>query len=274
MEGVAVTSPAVSRISQTLDQTDHDQEYIRERLSPRPGDLCYLLHSDLRLMIKKIETDENLLILDYGADLSPYRPLFPNSDYRCADIAEKGALHYTIRADGTVPERSGLFDMILSTQVAEHVHTPDVYFRECLRLLKPGGNLFLSTHGSFEDHAFPNDFQRWTAEGLRRDLRRVGFVDITINKLTVGPRAGLFQLERFFETTYMSRKTLPGLLHMMLRVSTRWFRPWIHRIADNWYADYRIVRDDMPYQNTYVLLTANARRPEEAGETGGQSELD
>jgi SAM-dependent methyltransferase len=54
-------------------------------------------------------------------------------------------LHF-VRADGmALPFRDGAFDLVLSHAVIEHVADAPRYLRECRRVLKPGGHLYLST---------------------------------------------------------------------------------------------------------------------------------
>jgi SAM-dependent methyltransferase len=223
--------------------------------------------SDLLLAVKTVASDNRIRILDYGASLSPYRALFPNSDYRCADIEGPGASDYLIRKDGKVGEREESFDLILSTQVAEHLPDPPVYFAECFRLLKPGGRLFVSTHGSFEDHAVPSDFQRWTAEGLKRDLSKAGFEIIAVHKMTTGPRAALHHLERCLETTFASRLTAIGFTVWLMRTVHRAFRPLINRIAERALSNYKLVLAAGSADNSalahsmYIGLAITACRP-------------
>jgi ubiquinone/menaquinone biosynthesis C-methylase UbiE len=51
-----------------------------------------------------------------------------------------------VQGDGTeLPFGEGFFDLILSHSVIEHVSSAEGYLRECSRVLKPGGLLFLST---------------------------------------------------------------------------------------------------------------------------------
>ncbi len=60
---------------------------------------------------------------------------------------EKGLtrLHF-LQADGmALPFASGSFDLVLSHAVIEHVADAPLYLRECRRVLKPGGLMFLST---------------------------------------------------------------------------------------------------------------------------------
>ena len=64
---------------------------------------------------------------------------------------------------------------MLSTQVLEHVRDPQVYLAECMRVLRPGGRLLLSTHGIMVYHPDPVDYWRWTGEGLKRAVEQAGF---------------------------------------------------------------------------------------------------
>jgi SAM-dependent methyltransferase len=51
-----------------------------------------------------------------------------------------------VRADGmALPFAAGEFDLVLSHAVIEHVADAPLYLRECRRVLKPGGQIFLST---------------------------------------------------------------------------------------------------------------------------------
>lgn len=234
---------------------------ITRRLTPRHGDFEYLVNVDLRLAIEPISTSEKLTILDYGADLFPYKPLFPNSDYRCADFAGYGAIDYILNADGTVPEKDNVFDLIISTQVAEHVESPPSYLSECFRLLKPGGRLFITTHGSYEDHAYPYDFQRWTADGLKRDLEKANFVVDYINKLTAGPRAAVYQLERCLASSFMSRKTIPGMSFWLGRLLLKYTGKYIHKLSDRWFKEYQSVPGDDWNYRIYICLAALASCP-------------
>ena len=244
---------------------ESELEYVEQRMNPVAGQEMYLHLADLLRAMKTIATDDGLNILDFGANLSPYRALFPNSDYRRADIGGLGAEDYLITDDGKVAERDESFDLILSTQVAEHLHDPPVYLAECFRLLKPGGRLFLSTHGSFEDHSFPGDFQRWTAEGLKRDLGKSGFEIVTAYRMTAGPRAALHHVERCLETTFASRTTAVGVTLLLLKVLHRAFRPIINRLADYAFSAYNVIDvasvSGDKAGNMYIGVAVIARRP-------------
>ncbi|HXG29188.1 MAG TPA: class I SAM-dependent methyltransferase [Nevskiales bacterium] len=114
-------------------------------------------------------------VLDYGCGGQPYRSLLPDGcEYVGADIAGNERAQIVINADGTLPVAEASYDLVLSTQVLEHVDDPSVYLEECRRILRPGGRLLLTTHGLMFYHPYPQDLWRWTADGLRLAVQRAG----------------------------------------------------------------------------------------------------
>ena len=70
---------------------------------------------------------------------------FTGSGTRLA--AERGIANAAfVQGDGArLPFRDAAFDLVFSHSVIEHVATADGYLRECHRVLRPGGILYLST---------------------------------------------------------------------------------------------------------------------------------
>lgn len=94
------------------------------------------------------------LVLDVGAGSAPYRDLFKHCQYRTQDFGllaagqlmggrEYAPLDYTcdIRA---IPVSDASFDVVLCTEVLEHVPEPLEAIREMFRILRPNGCAFLS----------------------------------------------------------------------------------------------------------------------------------
>ena len=69
-----------------------------------------------------------------------------------------------------IPVESGKYDLVLMTQVLEHLPEPAKVLRELYRVLKPGGTLWLSTPFYYEEHEVPYDFYRYSQYGLRHFL--------------------------------------------------------------------------------------------------------
>jgi len=66
-----------------------------------------------------------------------------------------------------LPFPSGLFQSIECDAVLEHVREPDRVMREMIRVLAPGGYLHLVTPFCHPFHEFPNDYRRFSLEGLK-----------------------------------------------------------------------------------------------------------
>lgn len=238
------------------------EEYLRSRVEPRPGDLDYIHLVDLLEALKPHGSDEPLVILDYGSGGSPYRNLYPKADYRRADFVTTESLDYVLDADGRVAERDGLFDIILSTQVAEHVRDPRLYFRESLRLLKSGGRFICTTHGTYPDHGCPHDFQRWTVDGLARDIREAGFEVESSVKVTTNGRAMMYIIQRFsgWMTPPASSRTASAVFRLLRSVLHRTTAVW-HRAADRWFDSNKVVRGEAPDHEFYLGVIVVARKP-------------
>lgn len=77
-----------------------------------------------------------------------------------------------------VPLQSASADCVICTEVLEHLGEPDLCVREVHRLLRPGGVLIGSVPFMYPVHGDPQDFQRFTADGLKRLLGAFVSVDV------------------------------------------------------------------------------------------------
>jgi SAM-dependent methyltransferase len=67
-----------------------------------------------------------------------------------------------------LPVQGQSVDVVICTEVLEHLSDPQSCAAEILRILKPGGMALLSVPFLYPVHADPEDFQRFTADGLKR----------------------------------------------------------------------------------------------------------
>jgi SAM-dependent methyltransferase len=136
-------------------------------------------------------------LLDVGAGIAPYRPWFAAAaEYvtvdpvRDADVRE-GAER--------LPVGDASFDVVLCTQVLEHVSDPSAVVRELHRVTAPGGRVLASTHGVQVYHPAPDDLGRWTHAGLERLFSANG----EWSSLTVRPGGGTAACLGMLATTYI-----------------------------------------------------------------------
>lgn len=134
-----------------------------------------LLPLSLAELARELDTSSGMRVLDYGCADLPYRHFFPaDADYLAADLPGNPQATLDIDSDGSVAVDDASVDVVLSTQVLEHVGDPQAYLAECARVLRPGGQLLLSTHGIMVYHPDPDDYWRWTCAGLRRAVESAG----------------------------------------------------------------------------------------------------
>jgi SAM-dependent methyltransferase len=90
-----------------------------------------------------------------------------------------------------LPFRDDSVPAAVCETVLEHVAEPDRIIGEAHRVLKPGGHFFFIVPFVFPFHGQPNDFQRWSREGLRQAFAAFDEVEVGIHG---GPCSALVNL--------------------------------------------------------------------------------
>lgn len=94
------------------------------------------------------------------------RPLFPDKEYVGCDIREGPGVDRILDLHNIdLPDGSVGTGLILDT--LEHVEFPRRALKEIYRILRPGGLVVVSSVMYFPIHDYPNDFWRFTPEGLK-----------------------------------------------------------------------------------------------------------
>jgi SAM-dependent methyltransferase len=243
-----------------------DQGYLRERLQPRRGDDFYLHLVDLLAALRPITADPAETVLDYGCGGSPYRRLFSQRTYHRTDLPGTPGLDHAMDEAGRVDAPDASYELVLCTQVLEHVRHPGAVLRECLRLLKPGGRLVVTTHGLFEEHGCPADFRRWTADGLAAEMQDAGAQNVRVQKITFGGRAWMFFMDRWSccltgLRSQQGRRGMQLVLGLWRRLQPAW-----HRLADALFAHQAVAPAGTVDSMIYVGLMAVGEKPTQAPE--------
>lgn len=202
----------------------------------RPGDLrsarpwhrlahiVGALPAGLEAMVPELGVPPGGRILDYGSAEAPYRRFFGSDvDFVAADLAGNPDADVHLRPDGTVPVDDESFDVVLSTQVLEHVGDPGVYLTECFRVLTPGGRMLLSTHGLMVYHPDPVDYWRWTCAGLQRAVTSAGFEIRRFEGIMGLAATGLqlFQDAIYWQVPRLARPAIALLLQSLMALADR-----------------------------------------------------
>ncbi len=144
-----------------------------EHRQPRKSRITYHVRAALSAWLQSEATRASddlsrYRVLDVGCGGKPYLPYFePYADaYVGVDVGNPAAdIEGSVEA---LPVDDGSFDLVLCTQVLEHVDDPAQAVRELHRVTAPGGRVLASTHGVQVYHPSPTDYWRWTHAGLER----------------------------------------------------------------------------------------------------------
>lgn len=128
--------------------------------------------------------------LDLGAQTGPYAAHFPR---RVGVDLRSGPGVQVIGDALALGFKDSSFDVVLCTEMLEHVPEPQRAIDEMRRVLKPGGLLLLTTRFLFPIHDAPHDYFRYTKYGLRHLLRRFEIVELREETTAVGALAVLLQ---------------------------------------------------------------------------------
>jgi SAM-dependent methyltransferase len=131
----------------------------------------------------------NMNVLDVGGRIQPYRQLIANRSrqYIAVDLRNTPLVDVTAQAQ-SLPFRDGYFDLAICTQMLEYAPDPSSVIAEILRVLKPGGNLWLSVPSAAPDPG--DELWRMLPAGLRILLSSFRRVEIVPEG---GSVAGLFR---------------------------------------------------------------------------------
>jgi ubiquinone/menaquinone biosynthesis C-methylase UbiE len=70
-----------------------------------------------------------------------------------------------------LPYSDASIDAIVLDNVLEHTRRPHMVIQESLRVLKPGGKIYVAVPFVIPYHSSPGDFYRWSEEGVRELLQ-------------------------------------------------------------------------------------------------------
>jgi hypothetical protein len=128
---------------------------------------CYLRH----IVGSAMEQQDCVRVLDVGgSDVNgSYREIFGHSRYfyTAADIAAGPGVHLVLDDPYRFPLDDGSIDIVISGQMLEHCEFFWASFAEMVRVLKPGGFIFLIAPSSGPEHRYPVDCYRFYPDAYR-----------------------------------------------------------------------------------------------------------
>ncbi len=118
-----------------------------------------------------LEQQRRVRVLDLGgSDVNgSYRDIFahPRYAYTAADIAAGPGVHLVLQDPYRLPIEDGSVDIIISGQMLEHCEFFWLTFAEMVRVLAPGGFIFLIAPSAGPEHRYPVDCYRFYPDAYR-----------------------------------------------------------------------------------------------------------
>ena len=175
-------------------------------------------------------------VLDAGAGTGPYREIFSHCNYKTQDfcqtpcrIGQYTKIDYVCDITN-IPIPNESFDVIICNEVLEHVPEPIVVIREFSRILRRGGQLFLTAPLGCGLHQKPYIFYGgFTPFWYHKFLPQFGFENVE-----VVPNHGFFKFyaqesRRFVKILFNENMSKPAkILTLPIKVVlSLWFRRFI-----------------------------------------------
>jgi ubiquinone/menaquinone biosynthesis C-methylase UbiE len=125
-------------------------------------------------------------VLDVGCGEQPLRTIIERRGgvYVGVDIEQNSSGSLSLVASATnLPVHDESYDVIICSEVLEHVHMPGQVLRELARVVKPAGHLIITTPFAYPLHEEPYDYNRLTNHQMQLYARENG-LEIVVLEMT------------------------------------------------------------------------------------------
>jgi len=133
----------------------------------------------IRQYVEKVAISINGDVLDVGCGDKPYRSVFVNAksytgvdrpsviDGIRSNVSDRKIVLDVVGCAESLPFHNRTFDVVIATQLIEHLAHPDLFFEESSRVLRPGGLLIVTFPLFGPLHEEPYDYFRYTEYGVK-----------------------------------------------------------------------------------------------------------
>ncbi|RLF06711.1 MAG: hypothetical protein DRJ64_04180 [Thermoprotei archaeon] len=163
MTSVSTLGRTYKKLYETLcGQHPHQRPWHFQWLAVAP------LHRELRRIFRGLAGR----VLDVGCGDKPYRHWFSKnvSQYIGLDVVDGPEVDMVVEPMGHWEISGQAFDVVIATQVLEHVENLNHTLSEITRVLRPGGTVILSFPFLYNEHGAPYDFRRFTRHSVENLL--------------------------------------------------------------------------------------------------------
>jgi len=123
------------------------------------------------------------LVLDIGAGTSPFSKILDRFNDIKIDFRPYRGIDLLTDLNKKLPFSDESFDLIIMSNLLEHIPEPQKLLDECYRILKEDGKIIMTIPFIIKIHQAPYDFLRYTEYMLERMLFLAGYRRVTIKKI-------------------------------------------------------------------------------------------
>ena len=104
---------------------------------------------------------------DYGSTAS-FRDFYPGSEYVGLDMSEGKGVDLVLDLTRSIgPLKEGHFGLAICCSVLEHVEKPWIFAQNLTRVVRRGGQIYMSVPWVWRYHAYPDDYFRFSHRGVK-----------------------------------------------------------------------------------------------------------
>ena len=146
------------------------------------------------------EISPNSVIFDLGAGESHFRDLLSRfKEVLSVDLFPYQKIDVVADFTKEVPLRDSSGDIVVISNVLEHIIEPQFFLNECVRVLKSGGTIVGTAPFLLWVHQEPYDYNRFTDFMLKHILEEAGFTDVRVESVVTSLDTLKSLTGRYFE---------------------------------------------------------------------------
>lgn len=156
------------------------KKIVRNRLRPWIVDSNYFACKSSKKTFSKLlkYKDSKIRILDIGCGEKIFESIFPNAEYIGVDNDKNNKKADIVCDASKLPFKDAYFDIIIGSEVLEHVYEIDKTISEIKRVCKKKGYIYISTPFFFPKHSYHSDFYRYTDLFYKKRFKEFKFIEM------------------------------------------------------------------------------------------------
>jgi SAM-dependent methyltransferase len=182
----------------------------------------------------QIKSNKNSL-LDLGSGRGQFLQLYKDFDiYVGVDFSPYESASVILDLSEELPFHSNSFDVVVASNVLEHLSDSTKIISESFRVIKPGGKFLGTIPFLMPVHQAPHDYVRYTPFGIKLLLESSGFTHVKVYALNSVDESYRYLFQKFWQASIKSNPSIKNrIFFKILNLVNRFFL----RLINNSFVD-------------------------------------